>query len=124
MIGRHVKDSWSGIVGVVTEWQPLGAAMCDVLVNRTQPDHYGRTGLVWCASYSLTPTDGQGPLPSRREAQETARVVRVAALEAIRAQHVAACRPGGEKWPGCEFAKALVGKAIDGALADAKAGVR
>lgn len=115
MIGRVVSSAWHGLTrGEIIQREPHLAAMCDVLVR----DDSGR--LCWYASHALTPIDGLGPLPSRREAQETRRLEMVAQLETIRAQHVAACAPGGERWPGCEFAKVIIGKAIDGALASTR----
>lgn len=106
MIGRVTNE------GTIIQWEPYGAAMCDALVQSTD----GR--LCWHASYALKPIDGLGPLPDRREAQEKRRLEMLASLEAIRAQHVARFR--SERWPGCEFAKAIIGKALDGAIAKLK----
>ena len=115
MIGRKVKSGWHGLVaGEIERWEPLGAAMCDVLVR--SPDG----ALCWYASHALTPIDGMGPLPSRREAQETARLESLASLRAIRAQHVAGFHT--ERWPGCEFGKAIIGNAIDGAISSLERG--
>lgn len=109
MIGRRVREFW-GTVGTVERWEPLGAAMCDALVIHDDGSR------CWYASHSLTPIDGLGPLPSRRVAREHARESHLRSLRAIRRQHVAAF--DRERWPGCEFAKAIVGRMIDGAIAD------
>lgn len=112
MIGRRVKSAWQGLAdGTIERWEPLGAAGCDVLVRDTSGH------LCWYASHSLTPIDGLGPLPSRREAQEQARENTLASLQAIRAKHIAEWH---EPWPGCEHGKAIIGRAIDGAIKDLK----
>jgi len=106
VIGRRVR-SLRGESGVVTAWEPLGAAMTDTLVMLDSGT------LVWFGSADLRAADDLGPLPSRRQACERTRVRTLASLKAIRAQHVAEwSRP----WPGCEHGKALIGRAIDGAI--------
>ena len=109
MIGRHVSSAWYGLVdGVIERWEPLGCAATDVLVRDVTSG-----SLCWYASHSLTPIDRLGSLPSRRDAQDTARREQLASLQAIRAQHVVAwCEP----WPGSEHGKAILGRAIDGAI--------
>ena len=107
VIGRRVKAR--GEAGVVTVWKPLGASMCDVLILFDD----GR--ICWFASHELHPIDGDGPLPLRREAQEQARITAIASLREIRRQHV---RDFRNPWPGAEHGKVIVGRAIDGALAD------
>jgi len=105
MVGRKVKSTW-GRTGEVVKWEPLGAGMTDTLVQHDD-------GLCWHASHSLKPIDDLGPLPSRREAQEAARVQALDSLRAIRADHVANFN---KPWPGCEHGKAILGRAIDGAI--------
>jgi hypothetical protein len=105
MIGRRVRTFW-GEQGKVVEWEPLGEAMCDALVEQDNGQK------VWYASSNLHPLDGC-PLPSRREARRLADVQALAQLRAIRVKHVEQLHI---PWPGAEFGKALVGKAIDGAI--------
>jgi len=113
MIGRHVKSAWHGLTdGEIVKWEPLGAAMTDVLVRDTAT---GKES--WYASYGLTPIDGKGPLPSRSKAQERNRQAMETSLEAIRAQHV---KEWHKPWPGAEFGKAILGRSIDAALADVR----
>lgn len=111
MIGRRVRSIW-GKTGIVLQWEPLGAAMCDVLVREDD----GRE--VWHGSSSLKPEDGARPLPSRRVVQEQARLEAVDALESIRASLVQELK--SVRWPGCEFGKAILGQAIDNALKEIK----
>lgn len=109
MIGRRVRVIYpaSDGHGTVTQWAPLGAAMCDALVALDSG------GLCWYASSALRPIDDRGPLPSRADAQEAARLETLASLRKIRKDLIAEwSRP----WPGCEHGKALLGKAIDGAI--------
>ena len=108
MIGRRVKASPWGEVGVVVKWEPLIHSMCDALVR----DDEGHE--CWFSSAHFKPLDGLGALPSRREARETARVEALKSLRSIRAQHV---RDWNKPWPGAEFAKAIMGQSIDGAIA-------
>jgi len=110
MIGRRVS-SWHGEAGTVIKWEPLGAAMCDCLV--AQDD--GRE--VWHSSTSLRPIDDKGLLPSRRQAQVQADVTALASLRSIRADHVAKFH---KPWPGCEHGKAIIGQALDGAIAEVR----
>jgi hypothetical protein len=115
VIGRRVTSSWHGVTGTVTRWEPLGAGLTDTLVCESS----GRE--VWIASSDLRPVDGGPPLPSRSDERERARLEAVGQLERIRAAHIAEFhRP----WPGCEFAKAWVGRMIDGALEELTGGVR
>jgi len=110
MIGRHVESKWHGLAdGEIIQWAPFGAAMTDVLVRDV-----GSGRLSWYASHGLTPIDGNGPLPSRAEVRESRRGEMQASLEKIRAQHV---QDWNQPWPGAEFGKAIVGRAIDAALA-------
>ena len=110
MIGREVRTV-RGEVGVVVQWEPLGASMCDVLVEHSD----GRK--CWHASHSLKSTCG-GPLPTRDEARAEADAVATRQLQGILTQHVAKFH---DRWPGAEHGKAIVGNAIVGALAEVKA---
>lgn len=106
MIGRRVRTAW-GETGQVVQWEPLGAAMCDALVELDG----GRS--CWFSSSDLRPIDGQGPLPERCQVREVERQRALRQLRVCRADLVARWH---EKWPGAEFGKALVGMAIDGAI--------
>ena len=110
MIGRKVKTFW-GKTGEVKDWKPLLHNMCDVLVKHDTEPSPGYE--CWHASTDLRPIDDLGPLPSRKEAREAARVESIRTLKAIRAQHV---RDFHEPWPGLEFGKAILGKSIDAAI--------
>lgn len=107
MVGRKVKSTWYGFTGTVTFWNPYNSASCDVLVRKDDGQE------CWYASESLAPADDLGPLPSRAEAREQNRRETLAQLEAIRAQHVA---DFAHPWPGAEFGKVIVGRALDGAI--------
>lgn len=108
MIGRRVQAFW-GEVGTVVRWEPLSAAMHDTLVRYD----YGEE--CWYASHTLKPIDGQGPLPSRQEAQEKARQESLTSLRKIRQQLVDEIKDG-KPWPGIEFGKGHLGQAIDSAI--------
>lgn len=107
MINRRVTVP--GTTGTVVEWQPLGPALCDILVREDS----GR--MCWYASHAVGVADGLGPLPSRRDAQAAADAKALVMLRAIRKQHVAEFH---KPWPGAEHGKAIVGRAIDAALAE------
>lgn len=107
MIGRAVTAR--GKRGVVEQWEPLGAAMCDALIV------FEDGSRCWFASHELRPVDGAGPLPSRADEQKIARARAIVQLRATRADHV---RDFGKPWPGANFGKAIVGMAIDGAISD------
>ena len=108
MIGRRVKP-FQGDPGEVVKWEPLGAAMCDVLVRA----YDGRE--CWHASHGCRPIADLGDLPSRRAAQRRADARALTSLKEIRAQHV---RDFDKPWPGCEFGKGHFGMMVDGASAD------
>lgn len=112
MIGRRV--SVDGRTGRVRQWEPLGSAMTDALVA------FDDGSLCWYASYGLVPADGVGPLPSRRAARERADQQLLGSLERIREQHV---QDWHRRWPGVEFGKAILGRSLDGAIADVAARV-
>lgn len=111
MIGRIVKGygvgSHAGDTATVIEWAPYGAGLCDALLRYSD----GRE--VWHASASLQPADDRGPLPSRRAACETRDAQTLAQLREQREAHV---RDFAKPWPGCEHGKAIVGRALDGAI--------
>jgi hypothetical protein len=112
MIGRRVKP-FQGNPGEIVKWEPLSAAMCDVLVR----DDDGHE--CWFASHCCRPIDGLGDLPSRQDAQECARQRSLADLRVILDNHV---RDFNKPWPGCEFGKAIVGNAIVGAIRELEKG--
>ena len=109
MEGRRVRAPWDG-VGVVVKWKPLSSGMCDSLVRFED----GRE--VWHASHTLRPVEGR-PLPSRAEAREEADRRTLAQLQAIRGRLV---NEWHRPWPGAEHGKAMVGKAIDGAIEEVR----
>lgn len=114
MIGRRVK-SWSrDDAGTVVEWEPLTpGTMTDTLVQ------YDDGSKCWHASSGLQPVDGQGPLPSRREAQRAAEEHSKRCLRSIHARMVEIVeKPWLEPWEYCEFGKAMIGNAVAGALAE------
>ena len=107
MIGRRIVDG--SRAGIITQWEPLGAALTDVLVK------FDDGSLCWFASHTLKPSDGAGPLPSRREARERADRQLLSSLERIRQQHV---DDWSRRWPGVEFGKAILGRSLDAAIQD------
>ena len=115
MVGRRVRVE--GREGVVAAWEPYGAAMCDARVE------FDDGSVCWYSSHSLVRVDGGGPLPSREDACRAADDVALVQLRAIRADLVSEVR-GHKPWPGCEFGKTLVGRGIDGAIADVEKRLR
>lgn len=115
MVGRRVKPLMDPRVGEVIRWEPLSEGMCDALVRFEDGFE------CWHASHSLRPAPGdllEGiPLPSRQEAREDNDRRMLAQLEGIRANHV---RDLYKPWPGAEFGKGHVGKALDGAIQEVK----
>jgi hypothetical protein len=112
MIGRRVSAWRSGIgraYGTCVKFEPLSAAMCDALIRFD--DGY----TCWFSSHELQPADGGGPLPDRRAIQEHARCETLTQLRAIRERLVASWH---KRWQGCEHGKAIIGRAIDGAISD------
>lgn len=107
MIGRHVKEGTRGLEGIISRWEPLGAGMNDVLLERSDGS------LIWVSSHTLRPTDGLGPLASRHEARHAADLEAQRSLAAIRAKFVA--EDWHRPWPGAEFGKAIIGRAMVGA---------
>lgn len=66
MVGRKVRARYPGRHGVVVRWDPLSSGMCDALVEHDDGSK------CWYGSSDLTPTDGLGTLPDRREARAAA----------------------------------------------------
>jgi hypothetical protein len=106
MVGRRVKPAF-GEYGTVTAWEPLGSGMTDTRVEQDD----GK--VCWWSSSDLRPVDGKGSLPTRQEAIDKAKREARSSLVAIRSQLVA---DWNKPWPGAEHGKAIIGKAIDGAL--------
>jgi hypothetical protein len=108
VVGKTVTCSWNNVTGVVMEYTPLSAGLCDVLVESEE----GRR--CWFASSSLRFADGSR-LPSRqavvREAQEDTQQQ----LLQIREKLITEWQT---PWPGCEFGKAILGQALDKAIAE------
>lgn len=111
MIGRKVKAIYPPAEGEVIRWEPLNHSMCDALVRDVDGHE------CWFASHVLKPIDSLGPLPSRRNACKRAEARAITSLEAIRAQHV---KDFHVPWRGAEHGKAIVGIALDHALAELK----
>lgn len=107
MIGRRVLAD--ARTGTAKQWEPLGAAMTDTLVE------FDDGTRCWFASSMLKAADGAGPLPCRREARARADRERLSSLERIRAQHI---KDWHRRWPGAEFGKAILGRALDSAIQD------
>jgi hypothetical protein len=100
-IGRKIKCGTEQ--GTIALWEPLGTGLCDTLVTLDTGKQ------VWFAMHSLRPTDGQGALPDRREARETARLQAITDVQACIDDHI---RDFRKPWPGCEFAKTWIGNAF------------
>lgn len=111
MIGRKVESAWYKMRGEVIKWEPLGVAMCDILVRHDDGSE------CWYASSSVESTDGLGPLPSRDDARRKADAEALDSLRAIKAKHIA---EWNKPWPGAEHGKAIIGNAINGAIAEVK----
>jgi hypothetical protein len=71
----------------------------------------------WFSSTNLHPCDGKGELPDRTDARRRANAFVVAQLEAIIQQHAEGF---STPWPGCEFAKGILGRAFVAARDAAK----
>ena len=95
---------------MVTRYEPLHAGMCDVLLDDA----------LWVASHECRYLDGT-PLLDRREAIRAANIAAIRSLRMIRADLV---REWHRPWPGCEHGKAIVGMAIDGAIAELERGAK
>lgn len=114
MIARRVTGYGLPGVGTVEKWEPLGSGMCDALVRHEDGS------MCWYASDSLRPADGMGSLPSRDEARRVADLEALAQLRACEREMIEEVR-SRRPWPGAEFGKAILGKAIQGAIAEVEA---
>ena len=120
MIGRRVSHHYTSARhgdGEAIKWEPLGAGMTDTLVR------FDSGYECWFAGRELQPVDGLGPLPSRDDARRAADEKALRDLATIRAGVVGEIR-NGVRWPGAEHGKALLGRAVDGALADTRKRLR
>ena len=106
MIGRKVQSKWQRIQGGVIKWEPLGAALCDVLVQRDEG------GPIWVASSELEPMDDLGLLPLREEVRKLNDDVTLYRLREIRDSLAKEHEP----WPGAEFGKVILGRALNKAI--------
>lgn len=102
-----------GLRGTVIQWEPLSMQMCDALIR------FDDGSECWYASHELRPEPGDAlagiPLLDRTEARQDNDRRMKAQLEAIAVQHK---KQMGKPWEGAEFGKAIIGKAIQGALDD------
>lgn len=101
-----LEVTFRGTNANVARWEPLGEAMCDVLLA------FEDGTSCWVASHELRFVDGL-PFPSRSALRRRADVERDAALREIREQHV---KDFNKPWPGMEFGKAHFGQMLDRAL--------
>ena len=110
MLRREVREPSLG-EGVVIKWEPLGNSSCDTLVRFKN----GRE--IWCASHTLTPIGNLAamPLPNRTEVRKAMAVKRKKVLENIQNSLP---RDFIKLWPGAEFGKVLVSRAISNAIKD------
>lgn len=111
-IGRRITDAWNRETGRITDWSPLANGLCDVRIQRDDGSE------VWLSMQACKPVDGKGPLPRRMEAVRLARAETFDSLERIRAKFIEETRTS--KWPGAEWGKTLVAKALDGAITEVK----
>lgn len=107
LVGRKVHTS-DGYDGIIVKHEPLSSSMCDVLVERAD-GYQCRYSSSWP---NVTPLDGIA-FPTRAEYRQAALQETLSSLEAIKAQHI---RDFHKPWRGAEFAKAIIGNAIVGAI--------
>lgn len=111
MVNRRIIAR--GLRGTIIQWEPLSMQMCDCLIRFEDGSE------CWYASHELRPDpqdDLAGiPLRSRREAIEDNDRRMKAQLEAIQVRHQ---KELYQPWEGAEFGKAIISKAIQGALDD------
>lgn len=112
MLGREVRDSYLGHA-VVIKWEPLGASGNDVLLRLAD----GRE--IWSASQCLTPVGvlSSLPLPKRNEVRKAMSKERKNVLADIQKKLV---QEAGKPWPGLEFGKVLMSKALENAIEETK----
>jgi len=106
--GRQAFDG-AGLV-TIEEWAPFGVALCDVRVRS------GEGRVYWTSLHTLRPKDGV-PFPRRLEVSKMRDEEILVSLKKERAGLVEEIH-SGRRWPGCEFGKAIIGRSIDGAIAD------
>lgn len=107
MIGRRVKSVW-GETGTVIKWEPLSYGMCDTLIRQDNGKE------IWFSSTDLRPIDNLGLLPSRSTKREVERHRAIASLKSIKEKFIN--EDWNKPWPGCEFAKAIIGNTINNAI--------
>lgn len=111
MINRRILAR--GQKGTIIQWEPLSMQMCDCLIRFE--DGYE----CWYASHELRPDPSDDlagiPLLDRAEARRDNDRRMKAQLEAIAVQHRKELH---KPWDGAEFGKALITKAIQGAIDD------
>lgn len=93
--------------GIILRWEPLTAALCDVLVL------FDDNTECWFGLTDLRPFDARRPLPNRAEALRLSRIECTESLTQIRANLI---RDWNTPWPGINFGKAHLGMAINAAL--------
>ena len=110
MLRREVREPSLG-EGVVLKWEPLGNSLCDVLLRLKDGKE------IWCASHTLTPVGNLAsmPLPNREEVRKAMAVERQKVLKNIQSSLP---RDFIKPWPGAEFGKVLVSRAISNAIKD------
>jgi len=107
LVGRVVKVR--GQEGIVVEWEPLGSGMTDALVELEDGKR------IWHSSHELRPIDGKGPLPTREAARREADALAEKQLREIKKGFVREIERH-EPWPGMEFGKGMLGKALNEAI--------
>jgi hypothetical protein len=107
LVGRAVKVR--GQEGIVVEWEPLGAGMTDALVEHENGKR------VWYASHEFRPIDGKGSLPTRETARREADALAAKQLRSIKEGFIREIERH-EPWPGMEFGKGMLGKALNEAI--------
>ena len=112
-IGRKVFGPWNcrpGEVAEVIKFDPLGSAMTDKLLRFSD-------GFECWVGGELEPADGRESLPSRRDIRRQADQETLAYLQSTY-RNTRNTREFREIWPGCEFAKTIVGNSLLQAIAE------
>lgn len=112
VLGRKARDLQTGRTVTIEAWEPFGAGMCDVKVSTE-----GR--VFWTALSDLRPLPGEEVFPRRLD------VCRMRDAEMLRdlretLEDMKGEIRSGERWPGAEFGKAIVGQSLVGAIEDVK----